>query len=126
TRNPFANNQTNTTTANPSIYEIKLIKSPISGIPPIDGSNPFDVLVFPNPFEDKITVRFHLDKTTKTDYYLTNIHGQIIKQGEFTNQAKGRNELIINIPNHPSNQFLILTIVFEDKFYVSKKILKNQ
>lgn len=126
TRNPFANNQTNTTTANPSIYEIKLIKSPISGIPPIDGSNPFDVLVFPNPFEDKITVRFHLDKTTKTDYYLTNIHGQIIKQGEFTNQAKERNELIINIPNHPSIQFLILTIVFEDKFYVSKKILKNQ
>lgn len=125
-RNPFANNQTNSTSADPSIFEVNLIKSPIAAIPPVDGSNPFDVLAFPNPFEDRVTVRFQLDKATKTDYFLTNIHGQIIKQGEYINQEIGRNELIINIPNNPSNQVLILTVIFEDKFYVSKKILKNQ
>jgi hypothetical protein len=126
TRNPFSNNQTNTTSAEPSIFEVKLIKSPISSILPVDGSNPFDFLVFPNPFDDMITIRFQLNRITKTDYFITNGLGQIIKQGNYTNQEIGRNDLILSVPNNSGNQILILTVIFEDKFYVSKKLLKNQ
>ena len=40
----FTDNQTGLTSADPTVYEVKLIKNPALEIPNIDGKNPFQLL----------------------------------------------------------------------------------
>ncbi|RZS97263.1 hypothetical protein [Cecembia calidifontis] len=125
TRNPFTDNQTNTTSAAAKIYEVKLIKSPIASIPAVDGSNPYVISVFPNPFRDRVFVQFHTDKQIKIDYFISTPAGQLIDKGSFFSTQIGKNEKRIDLGPQVQTPVLLITFVFEDKFYVTKKLISN-
>lgn len=79
--NPFANNQTNTTSADNTIYEVWLTVNPLSiNEFKIDGKNPYQIEVFPNPFKNDFTVKFKMESSAKISYFLTNNLGQIIQK----------------------------------------------
>jgi len=123
TRNPFSDNQISNTRAENTIYSVKLIKSPITSIPKIDGRNPYDFTIFPNPVVDSFTVKYFLDQVSPTRYYITNSEGRIILEGEFKNQVIGINEFRLKLQENTPSQILFISISFGEKFYVSKRII---
>lgn len=122
TQNPFSNNTTNTTIADNTIYEVLLIKNNSqSNINAINGNNPYDVHVFPNPSNGHFSVGFSLLNPTITSYYITNAAGEIVKEVFLNELQSGKHEIKINLQSLAPQQ-LVITFVFENKFFVSKKI----
>jgi hypothetical protein len=124
--NPFANNLTNTTTADNTLYEVWLTLSPLSVDEfEIDGSNPYQIEVFPNPIQDVFTVKFNTTKTTEVSYFVSNVLGKIIHKMDKNSLEKGTHEIKINLPETSAKGLYFLTLVFDDKFYVTQKLIKN-
>lgn len=123
--NPFTNNQTTTTTADNVIYEVKLIKTPPLGVQEINGKNPFSFNVFPNPTTNgKVKIEFDLPYTTTIDYFISSLDGKIIDEGEIDSTKEGHNTMNFEIDN-VANQTVIVTFIFDHKFYVSRKVIVN-
>ncbi len=123
--NPFTNNQTTTTTADNVIYEVKLIKTPPLGVQEINGKNPFSFNVFPNPTTNgKVKIEFDLPYPTTIDYFISSLDGKIIDDGEINSAKEGHNTMNFEIDN-VANQTVIVTFIFDHKFYVSRKVIVN-
>lgn len=123
TLHPFANNQTNLTSADPTIYEVWLIKNIQTGIEEIDGSNPYKMEVFPNPLEDMVNVIFQLDSPKKAHYMVSNEVGQIVLEGDIMG-VSGRNTHELDLSSMASGNYVI-TLVIDHKFFNSKKVIRN-
>lgn len=125
TTNPFSNNQTSTTSADPTIYEVKLIYTPSLDIPSVNGKNPFSMSVSPNPtINDVIRLNFTMAYETSVDYFVTSMDGKILSEGEIIDAEVGDNSMNFEL-NKISNQVIIITFIFDNKFYVSQKVLVN-
>lgn len=124
--NPFANNQTNTTSADNTIYEVWLTVNQLSiNEFEIDGKNPYQIEVFPNPSKSDFTVKFKMDNSAKISYFITNNLGQIIQKTDNIPYPNGNNEIKINLSKPTSSEILFLTFVFDNKYYVTKKLIQN-
>lgn len=125
TLNPFNSNQTSTTIADPTIYEVKLIKTIPLGVYEINGKNPFSFSVYPNPTNNgKVKIVFDLPYKTTIDYFISSIEGKIIDDGEIVAINQGSNTMNFDLGTL-SNQTVVVTFIFDNKFYVSKKVIVN-
>ena len=124
TENPFTNNNTSVTEADPTIYRVKLILDKSLKLDEIDGKNPHSFTVYPNPAGNKINVDFELDKSAKVDYFITSVTGEIVKEGTFENAKSGTNSNSIKLKDIPA-QTLIITLSIDNVFYLTKKIIKE-
>jgi len=123
TLNPFTNNQTATTSADNVIYEVKLTRTIPLGVHEINGENPFSFTVSPNPTNNgKVRIEFDLPYATTVDYFISSIDGKIIDDGEINSTHPGPNSMNFEIDN-VSNQTVIITFIFDNKFYVSRKVV---
>ena len=121
--NPFTSNQSTTTSADNIIYEVKLTRTIPLGVQEINGKNPFSFRVYPNPTTNgKIKIEFDLPYATSIDYFISSIDGKIIDDGEIDSAKEGHNTMIFEIDN-VSNQTVIITFIFDNKFYVSRKVV---
>jgi len=125
TLNPFSNFQTSTTSADPTIYAVKLIKNAPASVQKIDGNNPHSLNIYPNPFISEFTLEFNLDQLSETYYFLANTKGQILKQGKINALAIGLNKKTIILEQSIRQQTLFVTIVFEGKYFITKQIRKE-
>jgi hypothetical protein len=123
---PFSNNQTNLTYADPAIYEVWLTQNPLSiHEHEIDGKNPYSITVHPNPFKNDFIIKFFSDKAVHVGYFITNNSGHILLQSEVNLCSTGENTIEINM-NHKQNAGqLFLTVIFDNKYYVSKKLVRK-
>lgn len=125
TQNPFSVNQTSTTSANPTIYEVKLIRNQPLGVQEINGKNPFSMSVSPNPTQNGVVkINFNMAYETTIDYFVTSLDGKIITDGEVSDAKQGENSMNFEIDG-VANQTVIITFIFNDKFYVSQKVIVN-
>jgi hypothetical protein len=123
--NPFSSNSTSVTTADNQIFEVWLKRNTISGsVDEIDGTNPYEVVILPNPFEQEIQVGFELAHPIDVDYFVTNIKGQLIKQGNFGTTQAGKNIYTINFIGIES-QALQITFVFDNKYFITKRMISQ-
>lgn len=123
--NPFAGNQTSTTSANATIYEVKLIRNQPLGVHEINGKNPFSMTVSPNPTQNSVVkINFNMAYETTIDYFITSLDGKIITDGEVSDAKQGENSMNFEIDG-VNNQTVIITFIFNDKFYVSQKVIVN-
>lgn len=123
TQNPFSVNQTNTTSASATIYEVKLIRNEPLNVYQVDGKNPFSMTVSPNPTSNNIVkINFTMPYATTIDYFVSTMDGKIIADGEIEDTALGENTMDFDLEN-TSNQTVIITFVFDNKFYVSQKVV---
>ena len=126
TTSPFTNNQTNTTTADPTIYEVKLVYNANLSFPTIDGSNPFSFSVSPNPAStNTVQVKLNLPNAGSVDYFVTSFDGKLIDEGEIVNLNAGDNVMDFELISN-QNKIIMLTFVYENKFYRTQKIILNQ
>lgn len=124
--NPFSANQTNLTNSDASIYEVKLVKNSLSSASALAGNNPFDFQLYPNPTKsNQVQLTYNLPYATSIDYYVTSLEGKLLDDGEIVDSKQGTNTLNFTIENATESQTIIITFVFDKKYYVSKKILKN-
>lgn len=125
TTSPFNSNQTSTTSANATIYEVKLIKNPELSVQEINGKNPFSMTILPNPAQNGIvTIKFNMAYATSIDYFVTSLDGKMITDGEVTDAKEGENSMKFEIDD-VANQTVVITFVFDNKFYVSQKVIVN-
>jgi len=120
----FTDNQTNLTSSDPTIYEVKLIKTTNLNLDAIDGKNPFSVEIAPNPTAtNMIKVLFDLPYKTKVHYILASIDGKIVEEGEIEDITAGKTSMNFDIQASDS-AISFLTFIFDDTFYISKKVIK--
>jgi hypothetical protein len=124
TENPFTNNNTGVTEADPTIYRVKLIYDKSLSLENIDGKNPYSFKVFPNPAKQNISISFELDKHADVDYFITDTAGKIVKQGTFENTSIGENEYKLKLKNI-APQALTITLSIDGMFYLTKRIIKE-
>ena len=118
-------NNTGSTSANATIYEVKLIKNTPLGIHEINGKNPFSMSVSPNPTTSgKVRINFSMPYVTTVDYFVSSLDGKIISDGEISEAKQGENAMNFELDN-VSNQVVIITFIFDNKFYVSQKVVVN-
>ena len=91
--NPFAANNTAVTSAHNGIYEIWLKKNQVSGLTTIDGSNPFGVIISPNPSVGNISLNFKAPHDGMVFLYVTDNSGRIVWQSRYHTQKEYRIEL---------------------------------
>jgi hypothetical protein len=115
--NPFSSFQTSTTSADPTIYAVKLIWNQPLKVQEIDGQNPYSINIYPNPV--------NLDQLSETYFFLTNTKGQITKQGRINGLQIGLNKKTIKIERNIPPQTLFITVIFDNKFFITKQIIKE-
>lgn len=121
--NPFSVNNTSTTSANATIYEVKLIKNLPLGVQPIEGKNPFSMTVSPNPTDSStVRINFKMAYATNIDYFVSTMEGKIVLDGEIEDTTQGDNSMNFELDGI-SNQTVIITFIFDNKFYVSQKVI---
>ncbi len=123
--NTFSTNQTSTTSADPTIYAVKLISKLATGIPIINGSNPYSMNVYPNPVSDELRIEIFFDKPSERYYFITSSSGQIIEQGKWNNSEVGLVKKTITINDDQPMQTLFLTVVIDNKYYIARKLIKR-
>jgi hypothetical protein len=126
TINAFSNNQTSATSADPSVYEVKLVYNPNLKVASVDGKNPFTFSIAPNPTSrDTVRMQFHLPYVATLDYFITTPDGKILDDGEIDGLKAGNNAMDFFLGNNPA-KILIVTLVFDNKFYVSQKVVRTK
>lgn len=123
--NPFSNNQTSTTYAENTIYAVKLISGTQTGVHEIEGANPFDFDIYPNPADDQINISYQLNEAATVEYFMTASDGQLLEQGQITDQQIGEKKMKLFIDPKVPSQLLYITLVFNNTFFVTKKLSKN-
>lgn len=121
--NPFSFNQASQTEADYSIFEVLLIRDSSTGVLAVNGENPYEVEVFPQPAKDQVNIRYELPSPVSTEYFITNSDGRIISKGFFSNQLAGINKQSLSLEGNPGLYFI--TLIFEHRFFVTNKILKQ-
>ncbi|MFY8187892.1 MAG: hypothetical protein ACOVLC_08025 [Flavobacterium sp.] len=58
------------------------------------------------------------------DYFVTSLDGRMIDDGEIVGSKAGKNTMDFNLETN-SNSIVILTFVFDNKFYRSQKVVKK-
>lgn len=124
--NPFSANQTGITSADASVYAVRLIrKNTATAAQQIKGRHSFDFEVFPNPAQDNVTLRYDLPYAGKVNYFLYTADGKILQRGEWERQTSGRNEQSLFVHRSFSAQPLFIALAFDDQFYAVKKIVRE-
>lgn len=121
----FNTNRTSATYADPVIYEVKLVKSVNNFAQEVEGGNPYHFRIFPNPGNGQVNLVFELTEPVTVDYFITTATGQLIKEGRFSALQQGNNSKIIELPTTLQTQTLLITLVFDNRFFVSEKLIKK-
>jgi hypothetical protein len=122
--NPFTTNQSSQTASDNSLYEVKLVKQTTGVLQPVDGANPYDVEVFPNPVHNEVHILLSNRRFKTANYYVATSDGQIVQQGNLDGArlSRGRYTLLLDASIAP--QTLMVTFIFDELYYVTKKIIK--
>lgn len=121
----FTNNQTNLTSADPTIYQVKLVFNPNLSVNNVDGKNPFQFTVAPNPaVEDKVRISFFLDKIADLDYFITSIDGRLLDEGKIIKTKFGENSFDLPL-NNSNEKVVLITFVLDNKFYSTQKVIRK-
>lgn len=125
TTSPFSSNQTSTTSADITVYEVRLIYNPALDLEAVDGKNPFSFSVYPNPAEnDTIQVDLSIPYIAELEYIVSSVDGKILSEGTIEDLQLGNNKMDFSLEDARA-KIVLLTFVFDHKFYQTKKIIKK-
>ncbi|MBK6525500.1 MAG: hypothetical protein IPG07_08075 [Crocinitomicaceae bacterium] len=121
--NPFSNNQTTTTSADNTIYLVRLIYKDSLIVDEIPGENKCEFELFPNPAKNKFNVQYDLNKETETRYVISSVNGEIIQEGIMLNQIIGTNIAEVKFEKKVAAEMVLVTLIFDDENYCTKRLI---
>ncbi|MBK9284406.1 MAG: T9SS type A sorting domain-containing protein [Sphingobacteriaceae bacterium] len=121
--NPFTNNNTSVTNAHNVIYEVWLFKDQITGLLPVDGSNPLQASVYPNPSTSTINLKIYIPNTGSVDLYITDQNGRIVKDFYFHSLSKGIHNIDLSKELNLSAGLYSFNFVFDGKYARAEKVM---
>jgi hypothetical protein len=120
--NPFTNNNTSATNAHATVYEVWLRKEQTNSIPVLEGKNPFDMKVFPNPTNGDIQLQFINPYQGDVELFVTNCDGKIVDERFFEKQKSGTRKFnMVKYNDLPTGTYF-LNFVFDNKYVSTKTI----
>lgn len=123
--NPFNANQNNTTTADASIYAVRLTRTAPLSAAEMDGKHNYEVKFSPNPATTEIRAEFYLNHPVHVQYFITDSSGRIVAAEKNLAVVAGDNRLNISLPAHLPPQVLTVTMIFDKRYYFTQKIVKT-
>jgi hypothetical protein len=125
TINPFSVNQTTTTIADDTIYEVKLVKNPNLGLATIDGKNPFSFTLYPNPTSNNVvTITYNLPYKASLEYMVSAVDGKILSEGDIVESKLGNNSMNFKLET-TNAEMVFITLIFDKKFFCTKKAVQK-
>lgn len=121
--NPFTNNQATTTSADHTIYLVRLIYTDSLLQDEIPGENKCEFELFPNPAKNKFNVQYNLNKETETRYVISSVNGEIIQEGIMLNQIIGTNIAEVKFEKKVAAEMVLVTLIFDDENYCTKRLI---
>ena len=125
TKNPFGSNQSSSTKAHSTLYEVILAPDGLVSSHPIKGDNPYQVTFTPNPVTDCINLTYQSNSKVSVEYFITSSIGQLIQSGTIAQEGNRLESQRIQLNENIPNQVLYVTLVFDSKFFVSERLLKH-
>jgi hypothetical protein len=114
--NPFAGNQSNTTSANATVYKVQLIRNHNVPGQVVESRNPFRFTLYPNPANREVRLRFSLNNATTIRYMLTALDGRMLAEGDLYGAHSGDNDIALPLPDAARGQ-VRLTLVSEGIYF---------
>lgn len=123
-QNPFANNQTAQTQADPSIFEVRLTIDESLSHEAVQGGNPFQVKAMENPIRKSLgNFELQLPYASTVTYIVYNTEGKVLKKGSIDALNSGAQKVSIDFSDVQAKQ-LMVSFVFDKKFYRTLKLMK--
>lgn len=125
TINPFTNNNTNTTSADNTVYEVLLIRDPYATVEAISGNHDYAVELYPNPVSNVLNLNIANNDFTDAEYYLSATDGKVVQAGEFSKRDMRNGTYRLKLQHDIAPQVLSLTVVFDNVYFVTKRVVKE-
>jgi hypothetical protein len=120
--NPFTVNNTNVTTAYNGLFEVWLKKNALNEVQLIDGSNPFNISIFPNPAQKQMEIESFVPYDGRLNVLITNIDGQLVQSIRF--DLTQNEKLTINTDElNLKEGTYFFNFVFDNKYSRTEKII---
>lgn len=123
--NPFSVNQTNLTSADNTVYQVRLIKDNTTAIEKVISQRPFDVKIFPNPASSKINIEVIGKEFGEIDYMISNPKGQILEEGSFEKKSEKTGVFKVDTNFKKTCRAVIISVTVNKKYTYSEKIFLN-
>lgn len=120
--NAFVTNQSSQTTADASIYAVKLIKNSTVTVEELDGYHGFEFSVSPNPARGQITLNYYLNAPGEVHYTVTSVDGKMIAKGRAEETHSGSNKTLVQLQDGYSGP-AIVTVWYLNKYYHTQRII---
>jgi len=120
--NAFTTNQTNQTSADASIYAVKLVRNASISLEEVDGNHGFEVRVSPNPATDSMTLSYNLNRPGDVYYTLTTADGRVLLHGKVEETVSGENITTLHIPSGYSGA-AVINVSYLHKYHYSQKVI---
>lgn len=125
TRNPFSVNQTGTTSASTSVYEVWMTRTETGVAQAVRPTFLVpDVKVYPNPAQEVITLEFTLENPSEVHVLLSGLNGRLMMNSTLGKLPAGAHAFEITLEDSSSKETLFLTTVFDHRHYQTNKILR--
>ena len=122
--NAFTNNNTGVTSASGVVYRVRLVPTQQpSAIPMQQLPAGYALQLGPNPSNGRFEASFDLQKVVPVHYVITALDGSVVEKGSLSQLEKGTNYVKFDLRKHRATETLLVTFVFDHKFFVSKKLL---
>lgn len=114
--NPFTSNNTGSTSADATIYEVWLLKDSQSQVNVLPGQNLFSVEVFPNPSNGEMDMKFQCPYKAGVELFITNQEGKMVMEKYYEKQKTGTKAFRYNDdpPLVPGTYYF--NFIFDDKY----------
>jgi len=119
----FTTNETEATTADAAIYEVKLIYNPTANALALDGVTPFSFSAVTKPaINKKVTLEFTMPYQAGVDFFVTGTDGTLEDDGEIVKTVVGANSMVFNLAKAKSKT-VVITLVFDKNYSISQKVV---
>lgn len=119
--NPFVLNQIAQTSADATVYQVRLLKNVSTKAKPLNGKNPYSFNI-QTAKRSEIEFLFQLDKAMTVGCFVSDATGKVIHQEEWLNLQPGEQRQTVKLSQAYKNQVLNLALVFNHKYFATRRV----
>ena len=121
----FQFNNTQVTSADPSIYEVRLVRNTETSVESLPGQNDFTFEAFFEVDSQRIRLVYGLEQERDVHFYLTSSNGQLIQDGKIDG-LQGQNEEFIRLQSSLASGIYMITVSLDNVFFDVQQVFLSE